>query len=124
LHPKFATPYYSIIVSGVLMAGLVLVVDLGRVVAISTFALVLNYSVSNLSAYRLANSSRLHRILPLLGVATCVMLLAFILFASPDAWLIGVIFIVAGTVYFLIKKRFALVQKRVLANENSSTNKM
>ena len=41
LHGRFSTPYYAIVGTGVLMAVLVLFVDLTRVVAISTFALVL-----------------------------------------------------------------------------------
>jgi basic amino acid/polyamine antiporter, APA family len=53
LHSRFLTPYYAILVSGVLMAVLVLFVDLTHVVAISTFALVFNYSITNIAAYKL-----------------------------------------------------------------------
>ena len=43
--------------------------------------------------------------MPLLGLATCLMLLAFVLFASAEAWLVGVIFLVAGTAYFAVHKK-------------------
>jgi amino acid transporter len=113
LHGKFLTPYYAIIGTGLLMAVLVLFVDLNRVVAISTFALVFNYSITNISAFKLVNtkSSRVQRFLPLLGLATCIMLLAFILFASPEDWLVGVIFLVAGIGYFMLKNRLIRVSK-------------
>ena len=44
------------------------------------------------------------------------MLLGFILFASPEAWLIGVAFVIAGSIYYVVKKRW---QKRVLAYDNN-----
>ena len=107
LHSRFVTPYYAILVTGVLMTVLVLFVDLNRVVAISTFALLFNYSITNISAFKLKTGDERNRVMPLLGLATCVMLLAFILFASPEAWLVGVVFLVAGTVYYAVRKRLS-----------------
>ncbi len=105
LHSRFLTPYYAILVSGVLMAVLVLFVDLTRVVAISTFALLFNYSITNISAFKLKNGHNWRRFVPLLGLATCILLLAFVLFASPQAWLVGVIFLIAGTAYYAVRKK-------------------
>ncbi len=105
LHHRFLTPYYAIVVSGVIMALLVLFVDLTRVVAISTFALVFNYSITNIAAYKLKNGKKRHRIMPLLGLATCILLLSFILLASTLAWIVGVVFLVVGTLYYVLHKR-------------------
>jgi len=105
LHSKFFTPYYSIFATGLLMVVLVLFVDLTRVVAISTFALLFNYSIANISAFRLKIDHKTKRILPLLGLSTCLILLAFILLAEPQAWLVGVLFLTAGTVYYMIWKK-------------------
>jgi APA family basic amino acid/polyamine antiporter len=105
LHNKFFTPYYAILAAGILMAVLVLFVDLTRVVAISTFALLFNYSITNIAAYKLKSDHKRHKVMPLLGLATCIMLLAFILLASTQAWLIGVVFLVAGAVYYAVRKR-------------------
>jgi len=110
LHSRFFTPYWAILVSGVLMAVLVLFVDLTGVVAISTFALLFNYSITNIAAFKLKNDHKRRRFMPLVGLATCMLLLVFILFASPLAWLVGVVFLVAGTVYHFLSKR--LVQDR------------
>lgn len=118
LHKRFSTPYYAVIISGVVMAVLALFVDLSRVVAISTFALALNYSVTNISAYKLKNIGKRARILPLFGLATCVMLLAFVLFATPEVWVVGLVFLVAGSIYYLVRKRL-VAQKTVLANGNN-----
>ena len=120
LHGKRFTPYYAIICTGLLMAGLVLFVDLTRVVAVSTFSLVFTYCIVNLSAYKLGtNHSWRQRFLALLGLATCLMLLGFVLFASPDAWMIGVVFLLAGGAYYLLTKRWRR-QKRVLANDTDT----
>jgi len=106
LHSRFLTPYYAILVSGVLMAILVLFVDLTHVVAISTFALVFNYSITNIAAYKLKNDNKLvNKIMPLLGLATCILLLGFILLASSEAWIVGVAFLIAGTVYYVARKK-------------------
>jgi basic amino acid/polyamine antiporter, APA family len=105
LHHKFLTPYYAILVTGVLMATLVLFVDLKSVVAVSTFALLFNYCITNISAFKLKNGRKLVRFMPLLGLATCLLLLAFILFATPEAWLVGVVFLVAGTIYYYTRRK-------------------
>ena len=83
LHSKFLTPYYAILGSGILMAVLVLFVDLTKVVAVSTFALLFTYSVTNISAFKLKENITRHKVLPVLGLATCLMLLAFIFLLHP-----------------------------------------
>jgi len=105
LHGRFLTPYRAIILTGVLMATLVLFVDLTRVVAISTFALVFNYSITNIAAYKLKNGNKLYKIIPLMGLATCILLLFFILLASTLAWIVGVVFLAVGTLYYVLHKR-------------------
>lgn len=105
LHSKFFTPYYAIVATGVLMAILVLFVDLNRVVAISTFALLFNYSITNIAAFKLKTDHKPRRVLPLLGLSTCLMLLAFILFASTEAWIIGVAFMIAGAGYYAVQQK-------------------
>jgi APA family basic amino acid/polyamine antiporter len=105
LHPKHSTPYYSIWLTGAFMALLVLVIDLSKVVAISTFALLFYYLFANLSALRLTGAKRLYpRVVPILGTASCLVLLVFILFASTQAWIIGLAGLLAGLVYYAIRK--------------------
>jgi len=107
LHPKYKTPYHSIWIVGALMTLLVLFIDLTKVVAISTFALLFYYALANASALRLKVQKRLYpQIVPVLGAATCLALLVFILFASPEAWIMGVGALVAGAVYYMAKKKF------------------
>ena len=117
LHSKFHTPSYAIVGTGVLMAVLVLFVDLNRVVAVSTFALVLTYCITNISAYKLKNGNQRWRYLPLVALVTCIMLLVFVLFATPEAWFIGVLFVIAGTIYYVVRRHW---QKRVLANDTNN----
>jgi basic amino acid/polyamine antiporter, APA family len=104
LHPKFNTPHYPIWITGVLMALLVLVADLSKVVAISTFALLFYYSMANISALRLKAEERLYpRFLPILGAASCLGLLVFTLFALTQALLIGIAGLAAGIIYYAVK---------------------
>jgi len=104
LHPRYNTPYYPTWIAGALMMLLVLVIDLSRVVAISTFALLFYYSLANISALRLRAEKRLYpRVVPVLGTISCLALLIFILFASPEAWMIGTAGLAAGVIYYLFK---------------------
>lgn len=106
LHPKYNTPYYSIWIIGALMTLLVLFIDLTRVVAISTFALLFYYSFANVSALRLKVEKRLYpRFVPILGTITCLALLIFILFASPQAWIVGVAALIVGAIYYVAKEK-------------------
>jgi amino acid transporter len=85
------------------MAGLVFL-DLTSVVAISTFALLFTYCVVNISAFKLKPERKRAKILPMLGLATCLMLLAFIAFASTQACLIGIVFLFVGSGYYALRK--------------------
>jgi APA family basic amino acid/polyamine antiporter len=105
LHPRYNTPYRSVWVTGAVMVGLVIAVDLSRVVAISTFALLFYYGVANLCALKLTGRGRrFPRTIPGLGVATCLILLATILIASPRSWIIGIATLLGGTVFYIVRQ--------------------
>jgi len=106
LHTRYGTPYHSIWIVGVLMILLVLTVNLSRVVAVSSFALLFYYAVANISALRLKVQARTYpRIVPALGAITCLALLVFILFVSLQAWLIGITCLIIGAVYYFAKQK-------------------
>jgi hypothetical protein len=88
-----------------LMAVLVLFVDLTRVVAISTFTLIFNYSITNIAAFKLKVDHKRQRVMPLVGLATCLLLLVLIFFASVDSAIVGVVFLTAGAVIFTFRRR-------------------
>ena len=106
VHARFRTPYVSIWMVGVAMTLLVLFIDLASVVAISTFSLLFWYSLANFSAFRLKIEKRLFpRIFPILGMASCLVLFAMVLFVLPAAFYTGLAFLVAGVIYYFLKKR-------------------
>lgn len=105
VHSRFGTPYVSIWIVGVVMALLVLLVDLTGIVVVSTFALLFWYVLVNLSALRLKCEKRLcPRWLPVLGLSTCVVLLAIVFFVAPIAWTVGLAFLLAGGVFYALKR--------------------
>jgi APA family basic amino acid/polyamine antiporter len=111
LHPKFDTPSYSIWVLGILMALLVLFVDLTKVVAISTFATLFYYCIANIAALRLRKQNRLYpKIVPVLGIVTCLAFLVFIFFISPQSLDLGIVGLLAGTIYFIARRFFHRAQ--------------
>ena len=105
VHKRYCTPYVSVWVVGAAMTLLVLFADLTSVVAISTFALLFWYIFANFAAFRLRVENRLYpRFLPLVGLATCLVLFGAVFFVAPTAFYIGVAFLAAGTIYYAVKK--------------------
>ncbi|MEM3673230.1 MAG: amino acid permease [Candidatus Bathyarchaeia archaeon] len=106
LHSKFNTPHYAIWVIGLLMVLLVLFADLDKVVAISTFALLFYYALANICAFRARTQRRMYpRIIPVLGACTCLALLIFAFFASPQSWITGNICLAVGALYYFVKQK-------------------
>jgi APA family basic amino acid/polyamine antiporter len=104
VHGTSGTPYYSIWVAGVLMAALVLLIDLEKVVAVSTFSLLFYYAVANAAALRLRPESRLyHPGIPIAGLVATFTLMVFVLFASPQGWALGVVGLAVGSAIYLAR---------------------
>ncbi len=107
VHKRFGTPFYSILIAGAVMILLVLFVDLSYVAAVSTFALLFYYCLANLCSLRLKTARRLYpKAVPLTGLVLCLMLLAIVVFASLQAWIVGVACLAIGSVLYAAKKRF------------------
>jgi len=116
LSVRFGTPYVSIWIVGVVMALLVLFVDLTGVVVVSTFALLFWYVLVNLAAFRLKCEKRLcPRWLPVLGLSTCLVLLAVAFFVAPFAWTAGVACLLVGAVFYVLRRT---LRKRAEAKKN------
>jgi len=97
LHSKYNTPYLSILIVGTIMSVLALFADLESVVAVSTFGLLFNYALANVSALKLNEDARLYpRAVPVAGLATCLALMAFV---QPSALATGVACLVIGAIY-------------------------
>jgi APA family basic amino acid/polyamine antiporter len=108
VHERYSTPYISVWAVGVAMTLLVLFFDLTNVVAVSTFALLFWYVFANIAAFRLKVEKRLFpRFIPILGLATCLALLAIVFAVAQTAWIVGVAFLAAGTAIYAIRKRLA-----------------
>jgi len=102
LHSRFNTPYYSIWILGLLMTLFALFLDLSGVVAISTFALLLYYTLANICALRLKVQKRMYgRYVPVIGTLTCV---ALIIFIPLEAWIIGAAGLAVGVIFYWAKR--------------------
>ncbi len=88
------------------MMLLVFTSTLSQVVAVSTFASLVYYGIGNLSAMKLNPIKRLYpRVVPLLGIISCAAFLLFVLFKSPEVWLIGLIILALGAVYYVLNRK-------------------
>jgi APA family basic amino acid/polyamine antiporter len=88
------------------MALLVLFVDLTKVVAISTFATLFYYTIANVATLRLKAQNRLYpSAVSVIGIATCLVLQVFIFFISPQSLDLGIVGLLAGAIYYIVKKK-------------------
>jgi len=105
IHPKFRTPYISILLAGLLMAALAFFGDLKQVVSLASFAVILTHILVNYSALKVRDrckfSMPFYPIPPLLGMISCAALTLSLL---PDVWVVALIVLLAGVIFYSIYK--------------------
>jgi len=102
IHPKFQTPHYAVLITGILSSVLVFG-GFSRIVAVSTFALLFHHALVNLSAIRLRAENRRYPVfVSVLGLLLCLTLLFFL---SSEAWIIGIAGLLIGSVYYAFEVR-------------------
>jgi len=102
IHSKFKTPYYAVAVTGSFMILAIIFADLSRLVAVSSFAVLLYYSLANLAAIRLSRRRNHFPIVSSVGLLSCLGLLAFL---AVDSWIIGLIGIAFGIFFYQAWRR-------------------
>lgn len=103
LHPRFDTPYISILTIGAVTVLLATFVDLTGIVGVSTFVSLFYYALANASALRIDAANRVYpKFVPAVGLVTSVALGAFV---QPSAFAIGVICLAVGAAYYLVIHR-------------------
>jgi basic amino acid/polyamine antiporter, APA family len=106
LHPKYDTPYYAIWISGLVMSILALTMDLTKVVALSTFGQLVYYALANISDLKLRSQKGVRKkMVQMLGAVSCLGLLVFLFFVSPESWIAGLAGLIFGCAYYLIRRR-------------------
>ncbi len=100
LHPKRATPYNTILVFGLIMTIFAAFTDILQAASIANFAMLLYYVIANYAALRIEKPVY-PRIIPALGLITSILLLFFL---TSDAWVIGIIAILAGILFYRLER--------------------
>jgi APA family basic amino acid/polyamine antiporter len=99
IHPKFQTPSYAILITG-LVSSVLVFGGFSRIVAVSTFSLLFHHALVNLSAIRLKAENRRYPVsVSVIGFLLCLSLLVFL---SSDAWIIGIAGLIVGSLYYLL----------------------
>jgi len=102
IHPRFQTPHYAILITGLLSSVLVFG-GFSRIVAVGTFSLLFHHAFVNLAAIRLGAENRRYPVfVSVLGFLLCFTLL---LFLSSEAWIIGIVGLLIGSVYYAFEVR-------------------
>lgn len=110
VHSKFGTPYVSILITGTLMSVLVLVLDLRESAAITSFSMLCTHLILHTSAIRLRKRfpnlktfrAPLFPLIPLLGLASCIILM----FSLPfESWIVTAAVTLVISAYYVLKKK-------------------
>lgn len=99
---KRSTPYYSVLIFGFTMAILAMFSNLLQAVALANFGSLMYYLITNYAALKLEKHVY-PRIIPVLGIITSI---ALLLFLTRDAWIRGVIVLLAGASYYYLMKKW------------------
>lgn len=107
IHPRYDAPHAAIIATGAGMILAILFADLMLVVAVSTFAMLVYYLIVDLTALRIPRKSQVYPfIVPLIGVISCGSLIVFL---TPNAWIIGVIGLGCGVIWYGIRRNLLII---------------
>lgn len=107
IHPHFSTPHYAIWISGACMIVAILLADLTLVVAVSTFAMLIFYLIANIAAFRIPSKYRQYpSFVPVIGAVSCLGLIGFL---TINSWIIGIIGLALGIVWYFIQHRITPV---------------
>ena len=103
IHPGFNTPHYAIWISGACIIAAILLADLTLVVAVSTFAMLIFYLIANVAAFRIPSKYRQYpALVPIIGAISCLGLIGFL---TINSWIIGIIGLALGVVWYIIQHR-------------------
>jgi len=94
VDPEQASPRRAVVVTGILIAGLVLLGDVRTTWSFSAFTVLVYYALTNLAALRLPpERRRFPRAIPFLGLFSC---LGLAFWVEPAIWAVGLGLIAAG----------------------------
>jgi APA family basic amino acid/polyamine antiporter len=103
VHPTYKVPYLAEITVGLILAGVVLLVEVRSAIGFSSFTVLLYYAVTNASAYTLKPDERLFdRKLATLGLISCLVLAFTLPLAS----------VIVGSLVMLIGFAVHTIQRR------------
>lgn len=103
VHPRFAVPHRAELAVGAVVAVLAATADLQAAIGFSSFAVLAYYAIANASAWTLSSDEgRPKRIIPILGLAGCVILA----FALPISSVIsGAGVLAAGAAWYAVRRQ-------------------
>lgn len=104
VNEKTSTPVPATILSGLVIALLVLVGDVRTTWSFSAFTVLIYYAITNLACLRLAPEHRRYpRALAWIGLFACLSLAWFV---EMKVWIAGSVLIVVGWIWFGIRRRW------------------
>lgn len=104
VHPRFGVPHHAELAIAAVVIVLVLTTDIRGTIGFSSFGVLVYYAIANASALTLNSPSRGRRLLPVLGLAGCLILAGTLPWTSVVA---GAGVVLAGAAVFVVTRTVA-----------------
>jgi basic amino acid/polyamine antiporter, APA family len=110
INPKTQSPVASVLVTGIIIALLVLSGDVVFTWSFSAFTVLIYYSITNLSALMMPKELRIYpQTVPALGLFGCLFLAFWI---DPAIWISGLVLLGAGLIWHTIALRISVSDEK------------
>lgn len=100
VHPRFHTPYLAELAAAAMVVLMVLIGELVTAIAFSSVCVLTYYAIANASARTLAHNSVQDRVLPLVGLAGCLVIAVFL---PPAALLTAAAVLAFGAIVYALR---------------------
>lgn len=137
VHPRRHTPHWAILISGTLIAFVASVLPVKSVASAADIMFLLLFMMVNVTAIRMrALQPDLDRgfriplmpLVPILGIVSQLLLIAYLFRLSPEAWYVGGLWIACGLVFYVayagrtepMKEPFKVIHQEIVTAKRYS----
>jgi amino acid transporter/nucleotide-binding universal stress UspA family protein len=137
VHPKRHTPHRAILISGTLVAFMAIALPIKSVASAADIMFLLLFMMVNVTAIRMRrlrpDLDRGFRIplmplVPILGIISQVVLIAYLFRLSPEAWYVGGLWLVSGLIFYVayasrtepMREPFKIIHQEIVSTKRYS----
>ncbi len=137
VHPKRRTPHWAILISGALVVFMAVALPVKSVASAADIMFLLLFMMVNVTAIRMRRlrpdldrgfKIPLVPLVPILGIVSQLLLIAYLFRLSPEAWYVGGLWIGSGLIFYVayasrtepMKEPFKIIHQEIVSTKRYS----